>query len=251
MTQQTNEQNQQIQINLPEIKKIKLFIAIPCYGGLMYENVHMSLQSWQQVALQLGIEWRMVTLTNESLITRGRNTLTAQFLESGYTHLMFIDADIGFTAEQILLLLHDSTLPEVKLVGGAYPMKSLPIRYVVNGIPGAVPRSDGLVEVAKTGTGFMLIKREVFDTVKLHPRVEQYNNDLGMDVKYDEHMYNFWDCAIVDKRYLSEDWLFCHMYRELGGQVWVDGRIKLTHTGTYTFSKDSEDALKITYGATK
>lgn len=230
------------------LRKIKLFIGIPCYAGQLYEQVMMSLMNFNSMAQQIGIQWTMETLTNESLITRGRNTLTSKFLtDKTNTHLLFIDSDIGFKPEDILLLLLRSHDPRIKLIGGLYPLKTLPLNWVVNGLSNGENYEDGLTEVSKTGTGFMLIDRSVFETVKSHPRVEQYNNDLGMDPIYDQEMYNFWDCSVIDKRYLSEDWLFCHMYRELGGKVWVDRRIQLRHTGTFTFSNDANIILKQKY----
>jgi hypothetical protein len=194
--------------------------------------------------MQLGIKWTCETLVNESLITRGRNTLTAKFLAmQEATHLLFIDSDIGFSAEHIAILMNHTKDPDVKLVAGLYPMKTLPLKWVVNGLPGAVQQSDGLIEVSKAGTGFMLIARDVFDVVKQNPRVVQYNNDLGIDPKFDPYMYNFWDCAVINNRYLSEDWLFCEMYRNLGGKVWVDSRIMLRHTGTMTFGNETQEQV--------
>lgn len=241
-TQQPNGQG--IQIDVAYLRTLHLHIAIPCYAGQMYEQVMMSLLNWTNLATQLGIKWTCETLVNESLITRGRNTMTAKFLAMPEaTHLLFIDSDIGFAAEHIAMLLNHTKDPDVKLVAGAYPMKCYPLKWVVNALPNTKPRPDGLVEVSKTGTGFMLISREVFDVVKQNPRVVQYNNDLGIDPKFDQYMYNFWDCAVINHRYLSEDWLFCEMYRNLGGKIWVDGRINLRHTGTMTFGSENQEQI--------
>ena len=70
---------------------------MPCYGGMLTESTFMSYIKWANTARQLGIDWTVETMTNESLISRARNTLTAKFLANkDSTHLMFIDADIGF-----------------------------------------------------------------------------------------------------------------------------------------------------------
>lgn len=235
---------QQISLNVEHLRKLHLHIAIPCYAGQMFETVMMSLLNWSVLAQQIGVKWTCETLTNESLITRGRNTMTAKFMAMPEaTHLLFIDSDIGFIPEHIAMLLNHTANPDVKLVAGLYPMKSYPLRWVINGLPDAKPNADGLVEVSKAGTGFMLIDRTVFDVVRQNPRVVQYNNDLGMDPKFDPHMYNYWDCAVINNRYLSEDWLFCEMYRNSGGKVWVDSRIMLKHTGTHTFHIEGQEQV--------
>ena len=75
-----------------------------------------------------GINFRITTLRNESLVTRARNILTAMFLESDCSHLMFIDADIEFDAESILrALAYDKPI-----MAAAYPKKALPIQYAIN-----------------------------------------------------------------------------------------------------------------------
>jgi len=156
------------------------------------------------------------TMTNESLISRARNTLTAKFLHNKEsTHLMFIDADIGWEPWHLLVMLD----AQKDVIGGLYPMKSLPVKWCVNGIPGVVedPNSP-LIEVSKTGTGFLLIKRDVFEKLDAHP-------------------------AVREGRDYSEDWTFCENWRDLGGQVWVDKRVLLRHTGTYTFDGNAQEQV--------
>jgi hypothetical protein len=180
-------------------------------------------------------------MTNESLISRARNTLTAKFLNTeGSTHLMFIDADIGWEPWHLLALLN----ADKDVVGGLYPMKSLPVKWCVNGIPGA-PEDDpsGLIEVTKTGTGFLLIKREVFEKMNAHPAVRPFTNDIGLDPALNVHMKTYFDTAVREGRYYSEDWTFCENWRDLGGQVFVDKRVLLRHVGTYTFDFGTHEKL--------
>jgi hypothetical protein len=88
---------QQIQVNVDYLKTTRVHICMPCYGGMLTESTFMSYIKWSNTARQLGIDWTMETLTNESLISRARNTLTAKFLHNKEsTHLMFIDAEIGW-----------------------------------------------------------------------------------------------------------------------------------------------------------
>jgi hypothetical protein len=189
----------------------------------------------------LGIEWTVETMTNESLISRARNTLVAKFLSNPEaTHLVFIDADIGWEPWHLLLLLnHDEDV-----VGGLYPMKSMPIQWVVNGVPGSETKADGnLLEVSKTGTGFMVVKRDVFEKLKAHPAVVPFNNDIGLDPALDKHMYTFYDTDVRENRYYSEDWTFCENWRDIGGKVWIDKRVLLKHTGTYVFDHNAQRPL--------
>ena len=231
----------QIQVNVDFLRKTRVHICMPCYGGMLTEQCFMSFVKWGNACRQLGIDWTVETMTNESLISRARNTLVAKFLSNpDSTHLMFIDADIGWEPWHLLALLnHDKDV-----VGGLYPMKTIPVKWCVNGIPGA-PDNDpnGLLEVTKTGTGFMLIKREVFEKLKGHPAVKPFANDIGLDASLDKDMKTYFDTAVRENRYYSEDWTFCENWRDLGGQVWVDKRILLRHVGTHTFDFNTQENM--------
>ena len=230
----------QIQVNIDYLKTTRVHICMPCYGGQLTESTFMSYIKWGNTARQLGIDWTMETLTNESLISRARNTLTAKFLNNkDSTHLLFIDADIGFEPWHILVLLNR----QVDVIGGLYPMKSMPIKWCVNGFDGAEEGDDGLQEVSKTGTGFLLIKRDVFEKLNAHPATKPFINDIGLPQELNPYMKTYFDTAVRENRYYSEDWTFCENWRDLGGRIWVDKRVLLRHTGTYTFAHESQEAL--------
>jgi len=236
--QQPQPGQQQIQVNVDFLKTTKVHICMPCYGGMLTEQTFMSFIKWANVARQLGIEWTIETMTNESLITRARNTLTAKFLQNkDSTHLMFIDADIGWEPWHLLVLLNR----DVDIIGGLYPMKSIPIKWCVNGFEGAEQGPDGLQEVTKTGTGFLLIKRHVFEKLKSHPAVKPFNNDIGLPAELNADMKTYFDTAVRENRYYSEDWMFCENWRDIGGKVWVDKRVLLRHVGTYVFDQGAQD----------
>ena len=244
MSDQTNSAppgQQQITVNIDLIRKSRVHICMPCYGGQLTESTFMSFIKWANTARQLGIEWTVETMTNESLISRARNTLVAKFLNTPEsTHLMFIDADIGWEPWHLLALINH----DVDVVGGLYPMKTMPVKWCVNGIPGA--REDdpsGLIEVTKTGTGFMLIKRSVFEKSNQHPAVKSFANDIGLPVELNQYMKTYFDTTVRENRYYSEDWTFCENWRDLGGRVFVDRRILLRHTGTYVFDFASQPKL--------
>lgn len=200
----------------------------------------MSYIKWANQAKQLGIDWTIETMVNESLISRARNTLTAKFLHmQEATHLMFIDADIGWEPWHLLVLLNHTVNPKVEMIGGLYPMKTLPIRWVINGFQGAEEGPDGLQEVSKAGTGFLLSKKSVFHRMRNHPAVKPYKNDIGLDPIYDQYLATFWDTCVRQNRYYSEDWTACENLRDMGGQIWVDKRVLLRHAGHFNFCLES------------
>jgi hypothetical protein len=237
----SNGGQQSIQVNIDYLKTTRVHICMPCYGGQLTESTFMSYIKWANVARQLGLDWTVETMTNESLISRARNTLTAKFLHTKEsTHLMFIDADIGWEPWHLLVMLnHDKDV-----VGGLYPMKSLPVKWCVNGIPDAEQNDpSGLIEVTKTGTGFLLMKRDVFEKLNAHPAVKPFINDIGLDPVLNPYMKTYFDTAVRENRYYSEDWTFCENWRDIGGQVFVDKRVLLRHTGTYVFDYQTQDKL--------
>ena len=230
----------QIQVNVDYLRTTRVHICMPCYGGMLSEQTFMSFIKWGNTCRQLGIDWTVETMTNESLISRARNTLTAKFLATPEsTHLMFIDADIGWEPWHLLVMLDR----QVDVIGGLYPMKSLPVKWCVNGIPGQPEGENGLIEVTKTGTGFLLIKRDVFEKINQHPAVRPFNNDIGLDPALNTHMKTYFDTAVRENRYYSEDWTFCENWRDLGGHIYVDKRVLLRHVGTYVFDGNSQEKL--------
>lgn len=235
----------QVQVNVDYLRTTKAHLAMPCYGGMLTESVFMSYIKFANTARQLGIDWTLETMVNESLISRARNTLTAKFLhQKESTHLMFIDADIGWEPWHLLVLLNR----DVDMIGGLYPMKTMPIKWVVNGFEGAEEGPDGLQEVSKTGTGFLLTKRAALEKMRTHPAVKPYKNDIGLDPIYDQYLATYWDTAVRQNRYYSEDWTACENWRDLGGRIWVDKRVLLRHSGAYVFCMENQQHLMNTIG---
>ena len=244
-SQEQQPQAGQVQVNVDFLRTTRVHIAMPCYGGMLTESTFMSFIKWANTARQLGIDWTLETMVNESLISRARNTLTAKFLDMPEaTHLFFVDADIGWEPWHLLVLLNR----DVDVIGGLYPMKTMPIKWVVNGFEGAETGPDGLQEVSKAGTGFLLMKKHVFEKMKSHPAVKQYKNDIGLDPKFDQHLKTYFDTAVRQNRYYSEDWTFCENWRDLGGKIWMDTRVLLRHSGSYVFCQENQQHLMGTIG---
>jgi len=239
-TPPSEPQEGQIQVNVDFLRTTRVHIAMPCYGGMLTESTFMSFIKWANTARQLNIDWTLETMVNESLISRARNTLTAKFLNMpDATHLFFVDADIGWEPWHLLVLLNR----DVDVIGGLYPMKTMPIKWVVNGFEGAEEGPDGLQEVSKAGTGFLLMKKHVFEKMNSHPAVKQYKNDIGLDPVYDQFLKTYFDTAVRQNRYYSEDWTFCENWRDIGGKIWVDKRVLLRHSGSYVFCMENQQFL--------
>jgi hypothetical protein len=239
-------------------KKPKIFIATPMYGGMCAGFYTQSIIQLLTTCQANGVDAEFSFMFNESLITRARNSLTHTFLKTDCTHLMFIDADIKFRADDVIHMIRS----EKDILCGIYPKKEINWYSVKAAMDRGVP-FDQLkshtgsfvvnlvnyvgevtvpvgepVEIFNGGTGFMLIKREVFE--KLGEVVPSYSNDvvdLGGKMAQSEPIKEFFTTSIEPgtNRLLSEDYHFCRIWRESGGQVFAAPWCQLAHIGTYTF----------------
>lgn len=220
-----------------------LFVGTPCYGGMMCTEYTQSLLGLKEACVKNNLELTCMFLGNESLIQRGRNTIANEFLKTNSSHLMFIDADQKFVPNDIAKLIKAGK----GIIGGAVPMKGINWERVqqgvkmgydnlsdltgifnINELPGhKMENPDTPFQVKHVGTGFMLIARHVFE--KLKPHVGWYTKD-------GEKHYDFFKVQNVNNELLSEDYNFCHMYREQGGTVWVAPWCQLGHFGAYCFN---------------
>jgi len=224
-----------------DFRKNHLHIGIPCYGGMVSEPTMTSLLRFILLAQQAGLNWSLDTMVNESLVTRARNNLMAKMMTNTQaTHFMFIDADIRFQPESILQMM----AYEKDVIGGLYPKKALPVNYVINLKPETKIQGD-IFTVDTMGTGFLMFKRKVYeDLIKAHPETK-YVDDVGLGKQFEPMMYSIFDCKIDERgHYLSEDWLFCRRWQELGGEIWAHSKVLLNHVGHYEYAGDL-DKLKI------
>jgi len=217
----------------------KIHFMTPCYGGQITEVCFSSYLQWTILAMQNSLKFQIDTLSNESNVNRARNSCAAKFLAGDATHLMFTDADIQFNPADVIKLVNANK----DIVGGIYPQKTLPPRMVVNTIKDA-KQEDNLLQVGTLGTGFMLVKRTVFEQM-IQAGATPYGDDIGLSDVENNNQYDFFNCTIDSQgRYLTEDWSFCRKWRELGGEIWADTTIALAHVGYYRFQPDL-GAIKI------
>ena len=243
----------------PVAAPINLVIGTPCYGGNVSHHYLTSALNLQAACMRMGIGLSFVMLGNDSLIPRARNLVVSQFLDKPEaTHLLFIDADIGFTPEQVFALLASSK----DVVGGVYPMKRLDwpgiveqarqgadnlpataLNYVVEFLdPRKIQSTSRFMPVRYIGTGFLMIRRVVLERMaERYP--ELAFNGMNMTINSElasPNTYGFFDCMIdpETRTYLSEDYAFCKRWRDMDGEIWADLLSKLTHVGQHEFNGD-------------
>ena len=222
-------------------KNNKVFFATPCYGGMVTDRYLTSMLNTQKTLASMGVEFHISTIRNESLVTRARNILTAMFLASSCDVLAFIDADIEWDADSVIRALAH----EKDIIAGAYPKKTLPIQYALNFKFRDRERQkliveNGLVEVLDASTGFFFIRRSVIEKM-IHKFPElRYRSDSNIGADIEQHCYALFDTELdkKDNRYLSEDYLFCRRWQEMGGKVWIDMETKLNHCGAHVYEGD-------------
>ncbi len=216
------------------IKNSKVSFLIPCYGGAVFESFFVSMVRNLVNFCGNKLAFTVETIANESLVTRARNNLIAKGMANAdTTHLMFIDADIEFTSQDIFRLI----AADKDVIGGLYPKKTYPVKYVINPLPGEQQQDKGIQEVKDIGTGFLLIKRDVIEKMFIKYYDLKYLNNLNLEKKFEPYMYALFDTWLLQTgEYLSEDYAFCKRWRDMGGRVYAHNDVKLGHSGYHTFS---------------
>ena len=212
---------------------MKLFLALPCYGGLISDKTCVSLFNLGKILRKQGIDHTLVTMANSSIITQGRSKLANVFMNAtDADFLLFIDSDIGFESNHVLRLLNRKK----HIVCASYPKKTIPLEFAhVN--TSEPPEMEGdLVKIKGAGLGFTLIHRSVFTTISKHYPELKYTPDNPENDKEIENSYHYF-CEIKnDNAYLAEDMSFFNRAREVGYDVWMDSTIRLSHVGSHVFS---------------
>lgn len=255
----------ELSIPVDELKKQKIFLATPMYGGQCAGIYTRSVANLVGMCSKYGIGLQFYFLFNESLITRARNYCVDEFLRSDCTHLMFIDSDIGFDAQDVIALVGLSAgNDDYHVMCGPYPKKTISWEKIKQAVDAGVADEDPNelenyvgdyvfnparntvsikvsepAEVLEGGTGFMCIKREVFEEYDKNFPTQSYLPDHIRTANFDgsREIMAYFDCIIdpESKRYLSEDYMFCYNVQKMGMKVWMCPWMKLKHVGTYIF----------------
>jgi len=227
---------------------MKVLLATPAYGGQVTAAYFQSVLDLKNHAAARGLDVDVMTITNESLITRGRNEIVATFMAGDWTDLLWVDADIKFSPEHAFRLLDSPH----RVCATPYAMKGLnweqvavtegdadahqeaSIFSVVNYMPDT-PVVDGFAEVLDAGTGFMRVHRSALELLIAALPEIAYETEHNVENKT---RWALFDCIIRDGRYLSEDYTFCRRWQDLGGTVYADvASPHLGHQGAYTFGR--------------
>ena len=260
----------EVKLPVEELRENKIMVCTPMYGGLCSGMYSKACADLATVATKYGMDLKFFYLFNESLIPRARNYLVDEFMRSHYTHLMFIDADIHFDPNDVLTL----AALDKDIVGGPYPKKCIAWEKVRNAVDSGLADEDPNVlekytgdyvfnpventhkiqisepvDTLEIGTGFMMIKKQVFLDFKEafpqfsykpdHNRSEHFKGDRNIhayfDTVIDSEAY-LGEVAGGSDRYLSEDYFFCQFARKIGYQIFLCPWMELGHMGSYVFT---------------
>ena len=246
--------------------KPTICILTPCYGSMCYVNYVYCLIKTKEVFELYGIGLKIEFCKNDSLVSRARNNLVAKAMAMpNITHIMFIDNDITWDPINIIKLM----IADKPIVGGIYPLKKYNwekiaqnknfvtdiikrknesnmkdfidddtliqyslLNYNVNYFNNEVKIEKNLAEVRHIATGFMLIKRGAIEKMmEAFPNTKYVDDVHFLEKNENDYAYALFDCGVEDNHYLSEDWMFCSRWTKMGGKLWIDVSINLSHTG--------------------
>jgi len=241
--------------NLEFLRKQKIFIGIPAYGGQCFVGAANALVQIVAGLNKYGVDCSYSFIANSSFVTIARNTLSYEFLNSDFTHLFFLDSDINFidnpTHSIIKMILADEDIvcaPYVKKALNwenikqaakidvpAEDLEKYSGTFCLNALNNLIDKSqieNGIVEIKESGTGCMLIKRRVFEGIQRKFPEYRCNGNT-----FDFQFFN----TEIDKEsneYITEDYMFQRRARECGFKVFMIPSIKLIHIGTFGFVSD-------------
>lgn len=271
-----------VELNMEEMKKIKLFIATPMYGGMCYGLYTKSLMDTTSAWTAYGLDFELYYLFNESLVTRARNYCVANFLKSDCTHLMFIDSDVSWKHMDLMYMTHlMAEREDIRIFCGLYPKKTIawekvlhaaksgmydehPVHLekvagdmVFNPDPEAYPDGQAPIfepiKIKEGATGFMMAERSVFEEYGEAFPEYWYTPDHVREGEFEhgEKICAYFDTIINDEnRYLSEDYMFSENCRKLGIDIWALPMIELMHSGSYIYQGKLIDMANVGVHAT-
>lgn len=270
----------ELTFQLDDLRKNKLFVATPMYGGQCAGMFARSVADLSALCASNGIQIQFYFLFNESLITRARNYCCDEFMRSDATHLMFIDSDIGFNPRDVIALMGLQTNEsEYDVIGGPYPKKCISWEKIKQAVDkgvaddnpqilekyvgdyvfnpkskqGQIPINEP-VEVLEIGTGFMMIKKETLKKFAEAFPQYMYKPDHVRTEAFDgtREIMQYFQAEIDpnSKRYLSEDYWFCQKIQELNMKTWFCPWMTMQHVGMYIFGGSLADLASIGAAAT-
>ena len=203
-----------------------ILFCTPCYGGMVTAPHFKSCLELRAELHRAGVPHDWLIGWNESLVTRARNEMTASFLATGHSHMMWIDADIEFAPEDVAKLWN----MQADIAVAAYSMKrpDKPLSAWKGGRLVRIEDCDGAApfEVDYAGTGFMIIRRGVIEA--LAAVSDSYAGPHG-------RVPALYMTPVHDDGFESEDYYFCRRARETGFKVMMDPSIRIKHWGQIAY----------------
>lgn len=247
-----------------------LMIATPLFGGMCHGAFAESISQLLLLCQKIGIEAKTSTLSGDSLINRARSYLLQTFLDSEYSHIIWIDADIVFNPYDVITMLaycgskHPINGITMDIVGGLYSKKSLSADKMCAAVKAGLceenpedifkysadlvvnPISNGNIdinkpfEISELGTGFMMTSKEKVNEIRrAHPELKYFPDHVrtkGFDGS--RPIYNLFEVRIDDDRLKSEDYMYCKLARDVGQHIFAFPWVKLVHIGTHFYTGD-------------
>lgn len=213
---------------------MKVFIASPVYRQVEFRHYTAMLRLFQTCSEVEDVELTFGMVPGDADVARARNVAVAHFLKSDADVLLSIDADIWFTSADAIRLCREAV--EHGIVGALYMVRSIKARQPAQMLeldqqitfaPG-----EPLAEVQYLATGFMAVRRDVFETLAKTLPVYMQSTPLPFQPFYQQFAIEH---EVEGHLYLSEDYAFCHRARAAGFRVWLDPTIRLAHIGQYEF----------------
>lgn len=271
----------EIKIEIEQLQKRGLFLATPMYGGQCAGMFARSVADLSAMCANHNIPLQMYFLFNESLITRARNYCCDEFMRSTSEHMMFIDSDIGFNAQDVIALmaLQAQNEDEYDIIGGPYPKKTIAWEKIKHAVDKGVADDDPNVlenfvgdfvfnpkggqqsiqlsepvEVLEIGTGFMMVSKKAMTKFSEVYAEYSYKPDHVRTEAFDgsREIIQYFQAEIdpVSKRYLSEDYWFCQKAQQADLKTWFCPWMKLQHVGSYIFGGSLADLASVGVSAT-
>lgn len=216
-----------------------IHIYVPAFGNLIAGATVRSLMQVAGHFFAKGIAASFSTNSHPD-IAEHRNIALTMWYDTmpQSTHLLFVDADMGFAPD----LITDLLMFDKPLCGAVYPKKTIPREWVVSGFGSdqKIECQAGFLKVRGIGTGIMLIRRDaVAKLIEDNPelvdeRIERHAikallpNGKGRVLRLFDKMDTF-------EGVLSEDLSFCERWIQSGGEVWGNIAHAIEHVGQHSF----------------
>jgi len=218
----------------------KVMLGLPAYDFKVSVKLAIAMAQFAVEAPKHGIDIQICNISGCSVVSRVRNLIAKDFLASDCTDLMFIDSDITFNPQDIFRLMAWNTDPKKGIVGGVPVARKKGQVYIStleqDADGGIYMNSYGLVKAKRIATAFMLIRKDVFETLRDNHPEWKYHDDRVVDGHPDKFCYSFFDFKSTPEGYVGEDYLFCDRATAHGYEVWIDPTIKLGHLGMEEFA---------------